>query len=174
MNKKKLQFKTIQELQEHIKNNGYTNILLYCNDYLKSTLQADKIANKLINKYIADNPKYNESTLYFDMYSNYILLPKMLKEYYKSNIFTESAINKALILEHGRNYSDGFSGIRIKKMSYTNDYIIEVMDGERGQLFCKTYRKLPELNQLIYDSIFYNVLCNDGSKEYKPSLIDLF
>lgn len=174
MNKKKLQFKTVQELQEHIKNNGYTNILLFCNDYLKSTLDGDKIANRLVNKYVDNNINYNKDTLYFDMYSNYILLPKMLKEYYKSNIFNVIAINKALILEHGRNYSDGFSGIRIKKMSYTNDYIIEVVDGERGQLFCKTYKRFPELNQLIYDSIFYNVLCNDDTKEYKPSLIDLF
>lgn len=174
MNKKvKRPYKTIPELQELSKQ--FSTPELLCNYVLEYSLKNDKIMNKLINKYIELYPENsNSNTLYFDVFNEYIKTPRMIKEYYKKDIFTESKINKSLILEHGRNYPDGFSGIKVKRMSYTNDYIIEIVDGENGQQFVKAYRQLPTQDQLIYDSVFPDILYNDGCKPYKPSIMDFY
>jgi N-acyl-D-aspartate/D-glutamate deacylase len=171
--RKKL-FNNVKELKEYIIKNNFKDVKTFCNHVLEHYTANTKIMNKLINKYKECNREDSDSNIYFNTYSSYMLLPELLKKCYDSKIFTPSKIDRALILEHGRNYPDGFSGIKVKRMSYTNDYIIEVVDGERAQLFIKTYRYLPTLDQLIYDSIFDTVLFNDGSKEYKPSIIELF
>ena len=155
-------YKTIQDLQELSK--SFSTPELLCNHVLECVTKKDKIMKKLVAKYIDRYPEFSESkTLYFDTFKDYIKTVRMINDYYDTKIFTEFKINQALILEHGRNYPDGFSGLRIKKMSYSSDYIIEIVDGECGQQFIKTYNKLPTKEQMIYDSVFPDILFNDSS-----------
>lgn len=166
-------YKSIKDLEKLSKK--FVTPELLCNYVLAYELKTDKIMKKLVDKYIgycAENK--NSPTLYFDVFKEYIKTPKMIKEYYKKSIFTESKINSSMILEHGRNYPDGFAGIRVKKMSYTTAYIVEILDGENGQQFIKTYTALPTIEQLIFDSVFPDILFNDSSNEMKPSILDFY
>jgi len=168
----KTNYKTIEDLQQLSKQ--FKTPELLCNNKLEYACKNDKIMIKLISRYKEAHPNYNSDTLYFDTFKDNIKTVRMINDYYDKNIFTETKIERAMILESGRNYADAFSGIRIKKMSYTNDYIIEILDGELGQCFIKTYKRLPTAKQMIYDSVYPDILYNDDSKTYKPSIIDFY
>lgn len=102
-----------------------------------------------------DRVKETDENKYFEIYKRYFKLPKMLNMYYGQDIFNESSVKKAMILEQGRYFEDGFSGVKVKNNCYTNDYVVEIVDGEKGQVFCKKYEgSLPTKEQILIDSVF--------------------
>lgn len=133
------------------------NISLYVinkdiSDELNSTRNKKhlKKLNDLVKSYNHDYP-------YYSLYKEKFLLPKLITQYYINSIFTEEKVRKGFIVTHGRDFTDGFSGIFIKNKNYTNRFVIEIKDGERGQLFCKTYDGLPTIERLIIDSFYYSL-----------------
>lgn len=143
----------------------------YIYEVSSRTKESDKILNNLINRYEMKNGKIEGMEKYFYMYSEYILLPKLINEHWES--INKQQVDRAMILQSGRYFEDGFSGIQIKKMSYSDEYIVSIEDGERGLLFIKTYKFFPEKSMLIEDSVFNNLLRNDG-KKYKKSIREIF
>ncbi len=145
-----------EEIEGYIKLEGITSAIELCEHKLDKHFNA-KVNKKHIAKMenfksrIAEDIKFK----YYEVYKRYFKLPKMIDKYYDSSIFTKERVQKAMILDNGRNFEDGFSGIKVKNNSYTNNYVVEVVDGERGQVFCKRYEGgLPTKEQIIIDSVF--------------------
>lgn len=145
-----------------------------CNDFIKLHYGHLKDVKKLVERY--KKHKSNDRLYYYGMYLWIFKLPQMINKYYDTNIFTTKKINEQLIITNGNSFSDGFAGVKVKKMSYDDYYILEIVDGENGQLFCKTYKKLPTIKQLEYDTVFKYILDNNYNKnnKYKKSVYELF
>lgn len=147
---------TITEIEEYIKINSIKTPVELADKKLENAFNSrenKKFRNKIDSwlDRLSDVNKYK----YFEVYKRNFKLPKILNMYYKSDVFTEQKVTKAMILEQGRNFEDGFSGVKVKNNCYTNDYVIEVVDGEKGQVFCKKYKgSLPTIEQILVDSVF--------------------
>lgn len=143
------------EIESYIKLNGVKSPMDLCERKLNHSFQLD------INKWFIQRLEMFKSRIseevkfkFFEVYRKYFKLPRMIDLYYDSSIFTESKVRSAMILEHGKNFVDGFSGVKVKNNCYSNEYVVEVVDGENGQLFCKKHMCLPTKEQLIIDSAF--------------------
>lgn len=108
---------------------------------------------------------------YYHLYKNEFLLPKMITKYYKG--IPKQQVDRALILEVGKSFPDGFSGVRIKARSYTSNYVIEFLDGERGTLFLKQYNHFPAYEELIMDSLLESSI-HEPPEYFDFSIVDLF
>lgn len=145
-----------QEIKDYIKSNHIKSAVELADKRLENYLNSkeNKKFKKRIDSWL-DILDKDIREKYFEVYKRNFKLPKLLNDYYNPEILTESAVKRAMILQHGRNFEDGFSGVKVKNNCYTNDYVIEVVDGEKGQVFCKKYRgSLPTIEQILVDSVF--------------------
>lgn len=78
---------------------------------------------------------------------------KLADSNYDSAI-NEKAVISAMILERGRNFGDGFSGLKVKKASYNASFAFELVDGERGQVFFRVYDHFPQKDEFLEDVAF--------------------
>ncbi len=169
---KKMMINNMQELKGFCEK--YNSIESMCNDFIKLQYGKLKDMKKLIERY--KNYKPNDNLYYLGCYIWRFKLPEMINKYYDSKIFTSKRLDQQIIVSHGHNFADGFAGITIKKMSYSDEYILEILDGENGQQFCKTYKELPTKDNLIYDTLFKHILDNNHNtdKQYKLSIYEMF
>lgn len=165
--------------EKEIKNimRNYKSVEDFLGSYIYYSSNGNKESKEILNRLTLRlkkefKTKESGNEIYFEVYKKYIKLSLMIQDYWKDT--TKSKVDNAMILQVGRHFEDGFSGMQIKKMSYSDEYIVSIEDGEEsGILFIKTYKKYPETLQLIEDSVLRYVLMNDG-EVYKKSVRELF
>ena len=123
----------------------FKTIESFINYLILKTTDFSKNMQKQIQNIKSENP-------YFDFVKTHFIAPNLIEKNW-TNTISKKRVENGSIFEIGKNYPDGFPGIKIKKSSYRNRWLFELVDGERGQQFIKTYDKFPNKKQVLLDSI---------------------
>lgn len=161
-------FKNKDEVKLYIEKNGVQSPVELCEQLVKEQLKNSptSIVSRIL-KFLDTSKEYP----YFNLYVENFLIPRMLTRYYRD--ITKADVDKALILQKGRDFPDGFSGIQVKAVSYTSNYVVQVSDGERGILFVKKYNHFPTYDELLMDTLLESTV--HTPMDYFPfSIADLF
>ena len=148
----------IKKLQKEAKK--FKTVESFINSVIKETVNFDFKLKKRIEN-------INSKVPYFNFVKSHFVAPQLVEKNWDKNISKKRIENNSL-LEIGKNYPDGFSGIKIKKAPYRDRWLLELVDGERGQQLIKTYNKFPNKEQVLMDSIVSVLIPQD------VSIVDIF